>query len=58
MKETGANFSIDWQDLLKIDKLNVNDLTRMNFEKINILLDSYAPLKRIVKHRLRFGSKP
>ena len=40
-------FSIDWKNLLKIDELNVDNLTQMYFEKINILLDTYTPLKII-----------
>ena len=42
-------FSINWDDLLKIDELNVDNSTKMYLEKINILLDTYAPLKRIDK---------
>ena len=50
----GANiildyFFIDWEDLLKIDKLNAENSTKMYLDKINILLDTYAPLKRINK---------
>ena len=30
----------------------------MHLEKINILLDTYAPLKGIDKYKLRFKSKP
>ena len=51
-------FSIDWEDLLEIDELNVDNSTHMSLEKINILLDTYAPLKRIDKNKLRFKSKP
>ena len=51
-------FSIDWEDLLKINELNVDNSTQMYLEKINILLDTYAPLKRIDKCKLRFKSKP
>ena len=51
-------FSINWKDLLKIDELNVDNSTKMYLEKINILLDTYAPLKRIDKYKLRFNSKP
>ena len=42
-------FFIDWEDLLKIDKLNAENSTKMYLDKINILLDTYAPLKRINK---------
>ena len=51
-------FSIDWEDLLKIDELNIDNSTQTYLEKINILLDTYAPLKRIDKYKLRFKSKP
>ena len=50
-------FSIHWKHLLKIDKLNVDNSTHMYIEKINILLDTYIPLKRIDKCKLRFQTK-
>ena len=50
-------FSIDWEDLLKIDELNVDNSTQMYLEKINILLDTYEPLKKIDKNKFRFKSK-
>ena len=50
-------FSIDWEDSLKINELNVDNSTQMYLEKINILLDIYAPLKRTDKYKLRFKSK-
>ena len=50
-------FSIDWEDLLKTDELNV-DNSIMYLEKIIILLDTHVPLKRINKYKLRFKSKP
>ena len=51
-------FSVDWEDLLKIDELNVDNSTKMYLDKINMLLGTYAPLKRINKHKLKFKSKP
>ena len=51
-------FSVEWEDLLKIDELNADNSTKMNLEKINVLLDTYAPLKRINKYTLKFKSKP
>ena len=53
-------FSVDWEDLLKTDELNVNadNSTRMYLDKINMLLDTYAPLKRINKYKMKFKSKP
>ena len=44
--------------MLKIDELNVCNSIKAYLEKINILLDDYAPLKRIDKYKLRFKSKP
>ena len=35
-----------------------NNSTKMYLDKINILLDTYAPLKRINKYELELKSKP
>ena len=51
-------FSVDWEDLLKIDELNADNSTKMHLDTINMLLDTYAPLKRINKYKLKFKSKP
>ena len=51
-------FSVDWEDLLKIDDLNVENSTKINVDKINMLLGIYAPLKRINKYKVEFKSKP
>ena len=51
-------FSVDWEDLLKTDELNADNSTRMYIDKINMLLDTYAPLKRINKYKMKFKSKP
>ena len=51
-------FSADWEDLLKIDKLNADNSNKMYLDAINMLLDTYAPLKRINKYKLKFKSKP
>ena len=45
-------FSVDWKDLLKIDELNVDNSTKIYLDKINMLLDTYAPLKTI-KYKLK-----
>ena len=42
-------FSVDWEDLLKTDELNADNSTRMYLDKINMLLDTYAPLKGLQK---------
>ena len=39
--------SVEWEDLLKLDKLNADNSTKMYLDKIIKLLDTYAPLKRI-----------
>ena len=51
-------FSVDWEALLKIDEKNVDNSTKMYLDRINMLLDTYAPLKRINKYKLKFKSKP
>ena len=51
-------FSVDWEDLFKTDELNADNSTRMYLDKINMLLDTYAPLKRINKYKMKFKSKP
>ena len=51
-------FSAEWEYLLKIDELHADNSTKMYLDKINMLLDTYAPLKRINKYNLKFKSKP
>ena len=51
-------FSVDWEDLLKIDEVNVDNSTKIYLDKINMLLDTYAPLGKINKYKLKFQSKP
>ena len=51
-------FSVDWEDLLKTDELNANNSTKTFLDKVNMLLDTYAPLKRVKKYKLKFKSKP
>ena len=51
-------FSADWEVLLKIDEKNVDSSTKMYLDRINMFLDTYAPLKRINKYKLKFKSKP
>ena len=48
---------VDWENLLKIDELNADNSTEIYLDKINMLLDTYAPLKRINKYKLKFKSK-
>ena len=39
-------FCVDWEDLSKSDELNAGNSTKMYLDIINMLLDSYAPLKK------------
>ena len=43
---------------VKIDELNAHNSTKMCLDNINKLLDTYAPLQRINKYKLKFKSKP
>ena len=43
---------------MKIDEPNLDNSTKIYLDKINILLDTYAPLKKINKYKLKFKSKP
>ena len=51
-------FSVDWEDLLKTDERNTDNSTTMYLDKINILLDTYASLKRTNKYNMKSKSKP
>ena len=42
-------FSVELEDLLKIDELNVDNSTKKLLDQINILLDTYPTLKRVKK---------
>ena len=41
-------FSVDWEDLLKIDELNADNSTKIYLDKSNMLLDTYAPVKKLL----------
>ena len=41
-------FSVDWEDLLKINELNADNSTKIYFDKVNMLLDTYTPLKKLL----------
>ena len=41
-------FSVNWEDFLKINELNnADNSTKIYLDKITMLLDTYAPLKKI-----------
>ena len=50
-------FPVDWEDLLKTDELNADNSTRIFLDKINMLSDTYAPLQRVNKYKMKFKSK-
>ena len=41
-------FSVDCEDLLKIDHLNTDNSTQMYLNGINMFLDTYVPLKELI----------
>ena len=41
-------FSVDWEDLLKIDEINADISIKIYLDKINMLLNTYVPLKQII----------
>ena len=45
-------FSADWEEC------NLDNSTKIYLDKINMLLDTCAPLKKINKYKLKFKSKP
>ena len=49
-------FSIDWEDLLKINELNADNSAKIYLDKIKVLLDIYACLKKINKYKLKCKS--
>ena len=50
-------FFVDRVDLLKIVELNADNSSKMCLDKISMLLDTSAPLKRINVYKLKFKSK-
>ena len=51
-------FFVDWENLLKTDELNADNSAEMYLDKISMLLDNYAPLKKFNKYMLKLKSKP
>ena len=41
-------FSVDWEDLLNINELSADNSTKIYLDKTNMLLDTYAPLKKLI----------
>ena len=51
-------FSVNWEDLFKIDELNAYNSTKMFSDKTNLFLGTYAPLKIINRYKSKCKSKP
>ena len=51
-------FSIDWNETLKIEEQNIDYSNEIFLNKINELVNNFAPYKKINKYKLKFKSKP
>ena len=52
-------FSVDWNEMLKIEEPNINYSTEIFLNKINDLLDNFAPFKKSAStFKLKFNLKP
>ena len=51
-------FSVDWKQTINIETNDVNKSFQSFIENMNLLLDKYAPYKKISKYKLRFKTKP
>ena len=44
--------------MFKTDELNADNSTRIFLDKINMFWDTYEPLQRVNKYKMKFKSKP
>ena len=51
-------FDKDWADLLQIDQQNVNFSMDIFLNKMDSILNTHAPLKKVNKYKLKFKIKP
>ena len=51
-------FSIDWNETLKIEEQSIDYSTEIFLNKINELVNNFAPYKKTNKYKLKFKSKP
>ena len=51
-------FDKDWADLLQIDQQNVNLSMDIFLNKMDSILNTNAPLKKVNKYKLKFKTKP
>ena len=50
-------FSYDWNEILKIEKRNIDYSVNIFLNKFNTLLDNNTPLKKANKYMLKFNVK-
>ena len=51
-------FSVEWDNVLISPNTNTEKSNKTFLEKFKSLLDTYAPLKKISKNKLKFKDKP
>ena len=52
------HFSINWNETLTIEEQNIGYPTEIFLNKINGLVNNFAPYKKTNKYKLKFKSKP
>ena len=50
--------NIDWKQILYSEKIDVNFLMNQYLSKVDDLLETHAPLKKLNKNELKFLTKP
>ena len=49
---------MDWTDIIKSEKKNIDFSFECFLKKFNLILDKYPPLKKLTKQKLKFKTKP
>ena len=49
---------MDWADIIKSEKKNIDFSFECFLKKFNLILDKYLPLKKLTKQKLKFKTKP
>ena len=49
---------MDWTDIIKSEKKNIDFSFECFLKKFNLILDKYLPLKKLTKQQLKFKTKP
>ena len=49
---------MDWTDIIKSEKKNIDFSFECFLKKFNLILDKYLPLKKLTKQKLKFKTKP